>query len=146
MKKLWLAVAFSLLPCASAGGGSFSPAMLAGHWAGDVYEPDSGLRYSLSLKLLAQPDGTGHIGYATYSGASNCQTSWTLTGQRDRTLMVREEVQAGACINVNLEVSLERSGKSPLLRVTTHDTAYGLPGEEVTLEARLLRRSAAGHP
>ena len=133
----------TLLGTAGAGGqAALTPALLAGTWQGSVTEPDAGLNYEMTAQIAARPDAQGRFASVHYTSGEGCDVAWFLQGQTARQLTVQEKVLSGSCVDVTLQLTLDRSGKRPALQVISHDTGDGLGGQTptVTLQATLERR------
>lgn len=131
----------SLAGMASAGGqAALSPAVLAGQWSGAVVEPGNDLHYDMMAQIAPRADAQGRFAQVHYTNETGCNVEWFLTGQTARTLSVQEKVLDGPCVDVKLELLLDRSGPYPVLRVVSHDDAEGNTLSEITLQAELVRR------
>lgn len=139
--KLAAALSLSLLGLASAGGqAALSPAVLAGQWSGAVTEPLNDYHYDMVTQISPRADAEGRFAQVHYTNSTGCDVEWFLLGQTARTLSVQEKVLDGPCVDVKLELSLDRSGPRPVLKVVSHEDAQGNILPEVTLKADLLRR------
>lgn len=139
--QMAMVAGLSLVGVASAGGqAALSPAILAGQWSGAVVEPAADLHYDMVAQIAPRTDAQGRFAQVRYTNDIGCDVEWFLIGQTARTLSVQERVLDGPCVDVKLELSLDRSGPRPVLRVVSHDDAEGNTLPEITLQAELVRR------